>query len=381
MDTDVATPPALDLLYDRLNYWFHEPSPLMVRATLATVAALILERYPVWLLIVGPASTGKTEINFPIARGYPAHVETSDVNIPGLLPMGKDRNGKGLLNELGKKGLWLIKDFSSILGMREEKRNEVSAAWREIYDGRYQRHVGTGAATWTGLVNVIGAATPAVEHYHRVTSDLGDRFIQVRTRRQRTCSELAFKANRQQGQRKRMHQELTEAAANVLGGLTLPTISTTWAETVWSAATLAGAARTSVYRSKLSFDLLDVSPTEGSSRLYQSLCGALIGDAAIHRQTQVGEQQRELLIQLVYDTMPLHRGNALRGLRPELSVRQSDAEELSGEPWPTSFHRAIEDLSAIGIITLTKDKPNAVFLKLSEEYSKLVEHILAESTT
>lgn len=44
----------------------------------------------------------------------------------------------------------VIKDFTTILSMDRNVRAEVMAALREVYDGRYQRNVGTdGGKTLT----------------------------------------------------------------------------------------------------------------------------------------------------------------------------------------------------------------------------------------
>ncbi len=68
----------------------------------------------------------------------------------------KDATG-GLLRKLGDSGVLVVKDVTSILSMSREMRGEVLGAMREVYDGRWSRHVGTdGGQTldWTGRLVV-----------------------------------------------------------------------------------------------------------------------------------------------------------------------------------------------------------------------------------
>ena len=54
------------------------------------------------------------------------------------------------------------------------------AALREVYDGRWERNVGTDGGrtlTWTGRIVVIGAVTTAWDRAHAVIAAMGDRFV------------------------------------------------------------------------------------------------------------------------------------------------------------------------------------------------------------
>lgn len=89
----------------------------------------------------------------------------------------------GLLREIGKFGILIIKDFGSILSMRSEVRSETLAALREVYDGRWTRRTGAdnGAKLhWEGKVGLIGASTQVYDDHHGVIAQLGDRFLLCR---------------------------------------------------------------------------------------------------------------------------------------------------------------------------------------------------------
>ena len=62
-------------------------------------------------------------------------------------------------------------------------RASVLAAIREIYDGRWERNVGTdGGATltWVGRIVIVGAVTTAWDAAHAVVATMGDRFVLLR---------------------------------------------------------------------------------------------------------------------------------------------------------------------------------------------------------
>src|SRR5262249_57823262 len=77
-----------------------------------------------------------------------------------------------------------IKDVTSILSADRNTRAGVLAALREVYDGRWERNVGTDGGqtlTWTGRIAVVGAVTTAWDVAHAVVSVMGDRFVLFRS--------------------------------------------------------------------------------------------------------------------------------------------------------------------------------------------------------
>ena len=98
----------------------------------------------------------------------------------------RERNKKatgGLLRKIGDRGVLVIKDVTSNPIADRNTRASVLAAIREIYDGRWERNVGTdGGATltWTGRIVIVGAVTTAWDAAHAVVATMGDRFVLLR---------------------------------------------------------------------------------------------------------------------------------------------------------------------------------------------------------
>ena len=123
------------------------PDPGIVVVSLGAVAANHLPGDPVWLIVVGPPSSGKTEVLIAIAALPDVH-RASTLTEAALLsgtPSKERAKGAsgGLLHEIGEFGLIVCKDLTSILSMRHDTQAEVLGALREVYDGQYTRQVGT----------------------------------------------------------------------------------------------------------------------------------------------------------------------------------------------------------------------------------------------
>lgn len=75
-------------------------------------------------------------------------------------------------------GVMAFKDFTSILSKNKEAKKELMGQLREIYDGRYDKHTGTGdEIKWRGKVGAVAGTTEAVYRYLEDLTEMGDRFI------------------------------------------------------------------------------------------------------------------------------------------------------------------------------------------------------------
>lgn len=366
---------AWDKLFSTASYWFHNPDPIGIRATLAVPAALHLSQACTWLMIIGPSSSGKTELHFPLARAYPTVIETADVNVPGLLSLGRGHKGEGVLKRVGIKGLWLIKDFSSIISMREEKRNELLAAMRQIFDGSWSRDTGRGREPWTGVVNIVAAATPAIERAYKVNQELGSRFIHIRLPRP-SGDGVRDKATRQAGKKRKMEAELKSVAQELLAGISRPEVNEEWRARIYDAAEMIAHGRTPVIRDH-SRTIVDVGDTEGAPRVYQELLALILGDAALDGQEQVGASQLPLLRRLTFNTMPAARGLILQTLTDaQTSLRRTELWEMAGVVWESAFSRTLDELRDALHLIEEERRDGGTFFKLSPMMSKMAQSLM-----
>ena len=146
---------------------------------------------PVWLLYTGASSGLKTElfraIEIPQIILHSDKITAHTLITGRKIPM-KARRNVDLAPRLHNK-IWMIYDFSQILTMKQETRNEVLSDMRSLYDGRLSKAFGTGQVVEYGTgteedplihCSLIAAVTHAIDRYlieHRL---LGTRYILYR---------------------------------------------------------------------------------------------------------------------------------------------------------------------------------------------------------
>lgn len=269
--------------------WLGEEYDLTVLdVVLAVAAAERLTGDPAWLLVVSGPGAAKTETVATLA-GAGAFV-TSTITSEGALLSGtsnkersKDATG-GLLRKIGGHGVLVIKDVTSILSMNRDARGGVLAALREVYDGMWERNLGTDGGKslrWTGRLVVIGAVTTAWDRAHSVVSAMGDRFILVRLDSTAGRVGAGRQAIRNTGNETDMRTELANVVGGLLAGVdTSVNLALTEEETeaLLAVANVVTLARTGVERDYRG-DVIDAHapemPTRFAKQLTQVMRGAL----------------------------------------------------------------------------------------------------------
>jgi len=179
---------SLAQLHKTFRKWLGEDYDLdILNAVLAAAASEQLTGDPLWLLVISGPGNAKTETVQALA-GAGAHV-TSTIASEGALLSATARKQKGalstggLLRKIGERGVLVIKDMTTILSSDRNTRATVLAAIREIYDGKWERNVGSDGGrtlTWIGRLVIVGAVTTAWDAAHTVVAAMGDRFVIIR---------------------------------------------------------------------------------------------------------------------------------------------------------------------------------------------------------
>jgi hypothetical protein len=168
---------------------------------LGAVVGNMMKGSPIWIVFVGPPSSGKTvklesldslkppkDKNTGRALEPGVHI-VGGINGPAALLSGVSMKDitrgatGGLLREIGDRGIMVMKDFSSMLALNKDKLGEAVDGLRQTFDGRYDRPLGTDGGRrieWKGKIGFIAAATPALDQHHRSIADLGERWMYYR---------------------------------------------------------------------------------------------------------------------------------------------------------------------------------------------------------
>lgn len=201
-----------------------EPAYALV-TTLACIAANRTDADPCWIMLVGGPSSGKTETLMALQQ-FPDVAVRATVTAAGLLSgtPSKERSRVatgGLLQELGDRGILVIKDFGTMLTGNRSARSEVVQALRDVYDGHWARALGTdGGMTleWHGHLGLVAAATSEIDNYYAVMADLGDRFVYLRLDKADGI-EQSRQARSVAGHESEMRDALAQAVADVVAAV------------------------------------------------------------------------------------------------------------------------------------------------------------------
>ncbi len=136
----------------------------------------VLERDPLWLMMIGASSGGKTTLLAPCHTIEHTHFLddlTEKTLLSGYKNKGKEAS---FLRRIGS-GVLCFSDFTSILSKNPVSRGEILTQLKLVYDGKLTKETGTGSITWTGKIGAICASTPDVYTYLENSRSMGERFL------------------------------------------------------------------------------------------------------------------------------------------------------------------------------------------------------------
>jgi phage/plasmid primase-like uncharacterized protein len=379
----LAPPPAYTLaeVHAVFRRWLGDEYDIhILNAVLATAAAEKLPGDPLWLLVISGPGSGKTE-TVSALRSAGAHV-TSTISSEGALlsasprrEHGKDATG-GLLRKIGDRGLLVIKDVTSILSAHRDLRSAVLAAMREIYDGRWERNVGTDGGktlTWEGRIGAIGAVTTAWDQAHGVISAMGDRFVLIRADSYEGRSVAARRAIANTGHEQAMREEMAEAVRGLLATVDpgqRDDMTTDEIDRIMQAANLVTLARTGVefdYRG----DVIDAHAPEMPTRFAKQLTQIFRGSLAIGMSR---ENAFALAIRCARDSMPPLRLELLRDVAEHPGSRVIDIRRRIEKP-RTTTDRQLQALHILRLLSCREEEEDRFGKKVQVRFYSLAEGI------
>ena len=340
--------------------WLYLPDPGPVVVTLAAYVANRLPGDPVWLLLVGPPSSGKTELLNSLSGlkdAYSVSTFTEAGLLSGSTSRRPDATG-GLLVELGKSGVIVCKDFGSVLSESSETRAGILAALREIYDGAWCRRLGTGGGlklAWTGEAGLLAGVTETIDRHAATMGALGERFLLYRLPAldDEGRLEQGRRAGANTGHQVAMRHELARAVASFVGGASLlPTaeaVSSEATEQLVLLADLATRCRSPVERDARDREIELVPQPEAIGRMQAVLVQLLRGLWAIGVSDP---EARRMLGKVALDSIPKNRRLVIEHFVSHGSnVYWATADVADALGIPTGvIGRTLADLAAHGIV-------------------------------
>lgn len=355
----------LSLVVELYRRTMHLPDPSVVYAVLGAVAANRLPGDPLWLLVVGPPSSGKTEALDALCE-LPEYHAVSTFSEAGLLAGSTSRDGNasgGLLRQMGDRGLLVASDFGTLLNEHGSTRGRLFALLREVFDGRLVRRLGTdGGRTfeWKGHAGFVGAVTEAIDAPHVDLGLLGERFVYFRLPPvtpeddRAACMAVARNAGRQRD----IRAQRSAAVRRLFEVLTtpgrLPPMAEDETDRLVTLANLGARCRSSVVRDGYSREVELVPGHERSPRLFGQLRQLQAGLSLVGAPPEVSHG---VLVKAALDGVHPGRRAVMDYLlgAPGVHTTGSVAGHC-GLPHSTT-RRHLQDLCAHRVLELVGDNP------------------------
>jgi hypothetical protein len=332
-----------------------------LKVCLAAVVASQVRHEPVWILLVQPPSSLKTEfiraLNELICVHYESQITSS------TLMSGKDAaetaSGEEPSLLMSLNGVLLtLKDFTTALTMKPDQRDKIFAQLREIGDGHYPARWGTGkVCDWKGYLGILAGVTDVVDdpYYRNVLSSLGERFMQIRWR-SAGRREVARQALRSMvsGKKEEQRRALAQAVENWFANVKLRPVqfSPEQESLICCLADLTTHLRTSVKRSRMNQAIAKKPQKEGPARLAQQLAAVVESLALAQGRATVNDEDIEAAIRVAISSMPVNRRLAMFALAriPEgQSKTLEDLAKLSRTP-ESILKNGLADLLVFGFV-------------------------------
>jgi len=347
------------------NY-LHLDDPWVIDIALGTVVANTLPGEPLWVLLVNPASTGKTEFvqmfnKVPFCGWLPEVTENtflSGLKSSNTNKEGKDSRKHSLLHRwtnpelLGGKSpirVMLVQDLTGLITVNKGKRDAVFGQLRQIYDGRFVRSTGMGEdLLWEGYLGLLGAVTPVYDQVAELNSILGERFMLYRPHRKQIEAE-AHKALEitDPSWRGIVAKEATKAVVDAVRLLPQIQIPKWVTNRLISLSLVTTTGRTGVVRDGYRRALTYLPESEGPGRFIKQLKKLLQGLCAVRGFRRPNEKELAILAKVARDTIPKHRWVVIEALYGKESNREELARKTNIPP-STLFY-LLEELMVLGI--------------------------------
>lgn len=157
--------------------YFVVKDPWAIEVILATlIGNMCIDRDPLWLMMIGASSGGKTTLLAPCYTIRNVHFLddlTEKTLLSGYKIKGKEAS---FLRKVGS-GVLCFSDFTSILAKGKDQRGEILTQLKLVYDGKLTKETGTGSISWTGKIGAVCASTPDVYTYLENSRSMGERFL------------------------------------------------------------------------------------------------------------------------------------------------------------------------------------------------------------
>lgn len=170
-----------DLKMEISKYQYFEDTDVIDVALASIISTRLHLGDPIWLVLIGASSGGKSQILRPLAITDERFMHRVDDLTENTFLSGM--NGEGsLLQRIGKSGIIVISDLTVLFSKNSESSSAILSQFRMIYDGEMIKYTGNKKEPirWKGSLGILAGSTPSIYNRFEEFADMGERFIYYR---------------------------------------------------------------------------------------------------------------------------------------------------------------------------------------------------------
>jgi hypothetical protein len=345
---------------------FPDPSPLY--AVLGTIAANSMRGYPVWIMLIGPPESGKTELLRPVSR-LDGCIECGDLSGKAALLSGtpardsaKDATG-GVLHSLAtddtgfRRGALVMMDFArTVLAADPATMRSTMGAIGMLHDQHYRREIGSDGGrtlTFAGRIGFLAACTDVIDHpdHQQANAEMGERCLYFRYPESDGRHEINAALDNPDGNSKSQRlydlflQFWKESELDWNAPAPPRALEPEERKRIAALAQFCARGRSGVLRDRFSkHEISGVSRAALGPRIANTLAQLMRG---MERIGCTGEESARVLRQSAIDSMPGMRALAIRYIREGTAGTEELANRVRISPG--AIKRTLEDLRAHGL--------------------------------
>lgn len=297
--------------------WMYINSTDGIEMALATVLSNELQGDPVWLFLVAPPGGSKTEIMNTFSLCQKTYT-TSSLTPHALISGASYKNGNdpSMIPKLDGKTL-IVKDFTSIMGKKENEKDEIFGILRDAYDGKCGKVFGNGVERYyESHFSFLSGVTPSIYELSGQYAGLGERFLKFfigHNIEHEHEVDIIDRAISNVNNEKKMRDELAEVVAKYVAKMTylmrqpdyeVPMLPAEMKTSLIRLAQWGAGMRGVIGREKYRDEMITSRPSiEVGSRLGKQLAKILIVLAANRQQKVCVEDNYRLIRKCMLDTI------------------------------------------------------------------------------
>jgi hypothetical protein len=338
----------------------------------AAVGSHFHNKPPVWLMLVGPPSCGKSMMLSMVSKIPGMYECGSMTGEAAFLTAQKRVKGSGNSNrptggilaglpmsveEPGKSfGILTTKDFTTVLTKNPDRRAEILSCLREVADGAWTRTVGVdggGSLTWTGKCGFVGGVTNEIDKQYAVIQSLGDRWVYWRYHRTNNYAAINLAMTRTE-----VPSDLCDVVADTLidaglrEGMAVPDdLSVADLDRLTNLAQFVSDCRISIARSNWDKAQYEVGQVEVPIRVAFNMVNIY------HGMTWLGIARHDkwkVIYRMAMDSMPNSRSHVIKQLlTSDVSLNANQLATIIGLGPSTALY-ALQDLRLAGVTQFEK---------------------------